>query len=179
MRTLRELPVFHCSELPLEAIEQAVNRQDTARDFGERGSDSSSLIHLNSRVFSLRMGPRIPCGSDAIDLNSWMRSARNASVWAAMEKLVKLFKKQKSRFYCYDFTVRGHRYRGSTDETKAVRPSKVASLKLAEAIENSDPLPRRSLCCWSFPDGSYNGSTMPDGRTRQKSTTAMDGDCCE
>jgi len=79
-----------------------------------------------------------------------MRSARNASVRAAMEKLVKLFKKQKSRFYWYDFAVRGHRYRGSTNETKAVRASKVASLKLAEAIENSDPLPRKSPVLLEF-----------------------------
>src|SRR5258708_38869320 len=97
------------------------------------------------------MGARIPCGSDAIDLNSWMRSARNASVRAAMEKLVKLFKKQKSRFYWYDFAGRGHRYRGSTNETKAVMASKVASLKLAEAIENSDPRPRDSPMLLEFP----------------------------
>jgi hypothetical protein len=111
----------------------------TYRDFGERGSDRSSLIHVNSRVFSLRMGPRIPCGSDAIDLNSWMRSARNASVRAAMEKLVKLFKKQKSRFYWYDFTVRGHRYRGSTNETKAVRASKVAQSEACRSDREFGP----------------------------------------
>jgi site-specific recombinase XerD len=63
---------------------------------------------------------------------------------------VTLFRKQKSKFYWYDFTVRGHRYRGSTNETKAVRASKVASLKLAEAIENSDPLPRKSPVLLEF-----------------------------
>ena len=31
---------------------------------------------------------------------------------------MKLFRKPNSRFYWYDFTVRGHRYRGSTQETK-------------------------------------------------------------
>src|ERR1700734_79640 len=41
-------------------------------------------------------------------------------------KLVKLFKKAKSKFYWYDFTVRGQRYRGSTNETKAARAAKVA-----------------------------------------------------
>jgi integrase len=63
---------------------------------------------------------------------------------------VKLFKKQKSQFYWYDFTVRGQRYRGSTNETKASRASKIASLKLAEAIENSDPLPRKSPVLLEF-----------------------------
>lgn len=31
---------------------------------------------------------------------------------------MKLFKKRKSQFYWYDFTVRGQRYRGSTEEEK-------------------------------------------------------------
>jgi integrase len=57
---------------------------------------------------------------------------------------VKLFKKPKSKFYWYDFTVRGKRYRGSTDETKAARASKVAGLKLAQVIENTDPLPKKA-----------------------------------
>lgn len=54
---------------------------------------------------------------------------------------MKLFRKAKSKFYWYDFTVRGHRYRGSTQETKSLRAFKVASLKLAWATENTDPLP--------------------------------------
>jgi integrase len=58
-------------------------------------------------------------------------------------KLVKLFRKQKSKFYWYDFTVRGVRYRGSTQETKSVRALKAASLRLASVIENTDPLPRK------------------------------------
>jgi site-specific recombinase XerD len=57
---------------------------------------------------------------------------------------VKLFKKKKSRFYWYDFTVRGERFRGSTEETKATRASKIAGLKLAAAIESSDPLDKRA-----------------------------------
>ncbi len=56
---------------------------------------------------------------------------------------MKLFRKTKSKFYWYDFTVRGQRYRGSTQETKAVRASKVAGLKLAQVIEGKDPLPNR------------------------------------
>jgi hypothetical protein len=60
-------------------------------------------------------------------------------------KLVKLFRKAKSKFYWYDFTVRGCRYRGSTQETKSVRALKVASLKLASVIENTDPLPANPM----------------------------------
>jgi len=36
---------------------------------------------------------------------------------------VKLFKKPKSRFYWYDFTVRGDRYRGSTQESGTFFPN--------------------------------------------------------
>jgi hypothetical protein len=54
---------------------------------------------------------------------------------------VKLFRKPNSKFYWYDFTVRGHHYRGSTEETRSVRALKVASLKLASVMENNDPLP--------------------------------------
>ena len=57
---------------------------------------------------------------------------------------MKLFKKSKSKFYWYDFTVRGQRYRGSTNETKEARASKGAGLKLAQVVENTDPLPRKA-----------------------------------
>jgi len=50
---------------------------------------------------------------------------------------VKMFKKPNSKFYWYDFMVRGHRYRGSTQETKSVRAVKAASLKLALATHGS------------------------------------------
>ncbi len=43
---------------------------------------------------------------------------------------MKLFRKPNSRFYWYDFTVRGHRYRRSTQETKLARAAKAASVKL-------------------------------------------------
>ena len=56
---------------------------------------------------------------------------------------MKLFRKPKSKFYWYDFTVRGCRYRGSTQETKSVRALQVGSLKLASVIENTDPLPSK------------------------------------
>jgi hypothetical protein len=61
-----------------------------------------------------------------------------------MEELVKLFKKAKSRFYWFDFTVRGQRYRGSTGETKAVRATKVASMKLVQALEHGDLFPTKA-----------------------------------
>lgn len=57
---------------------------------------------------------------------------------------MKLFKKAKSRFYWFDFTVRGQRYRGSTSETKAVRATKVASMKLAQALEDGDLFPSKA-----------------------------------
>src|ERR1035438_4410543 len=65
-------------------------------------------------------------------------------------KLVKLFKKAKSKFYWYDFTVRGQRYRGSTNETKAARAAKVAGLKLAHVVENTDPLPQKAPVLLEF-----------------------------
>src|ERR1700686_3227328 len=65
-------------------------------------------------------------------------------------KLVKLFKKAKSKFYWYDFTVRGQRYRGSTNETKAARAAKVAGLKLAHVVENTDPLPQEAPVMLEF-----------------------------
>jgi hypothetical protein len=63
---------------------------------------------------------------------------------------VKLFKKPKSKFYWYDFTVRGCRYRGSTQETKSVWALQVASLRLASAIENTDPLARKPTVLSDF-----------------------------
>ena len=59
-------------------------------------------------------------------------------------KLVRLFKKKNSKFFWYDFTVRGERYRGSTEETNEKRASKIAGLKLARAMEGSDPLDRKA-----------------------------------
>lgn len=54
-----------------------------------------------------------------------------------------VFLKSKSKYYWYDFAVRGERYRGSTKETNETRAEKVAALKLAEAIKGSDPLDRK------------------------------------
>ena len=51
---------------------------------------------------------------------------------------MRLFKKANSRFHWFDFTVRGQRYRGSTGETKALMAMKVASMKLAHALEDGE-----------------------------------------
>jgi integrase len=63
---------------------------------------------------------------------------------------VKLFRKPKSTFYWYDFPVRGRRYRGSTQETKAVRASKVAGLKLAQVVKGADQLPNKPTALQEF-----------------------------
>jgi hypothetical protein len=57
--------------------------------------------------------------------------------------LVELFRKNKPKYYWYDFTVRGVRYRGSTKETNEPRAQKAAALKLAATIKGSDPLDRK------------------------------------
>lgn len=57
---------------------------------------------------------------------------------------MKLFKKPKSPYFWYDFTVREKRYRGSTKETQAARASKIAGLKLTAALQGSDPLDRKA-----------------------------------
>jgi hypothetical protein len=65
---------------------------------------------------------------------------------------VKLFRKPNSKFYWYDFTVRGSRHRGSTQETKSVRALQVASLKLASVMESTDPLPTKPVVLREFSD---------------------------
>jgi len=82
---------------------------------------------------------------------------------------VKLFKKTKSRFYWYDFTVRRRRYRGSTQETKSVRALKVASLKLASATENTDPLPRKPTALGELADRflAWVGSARLEEKTKK------------
>jgi integrase len=57
---------------------------------------------------------------------------------------VELFKKRKSKYWWYDFTVRGERFRGSTKEANESRARKIAALRFADACENNDPLPRKA-----------------------------------
>lgn len=55
-----------------------------------------------------------------------------------------MFKKKDSQFFWFDFKVRGKRYRGSTKETNEKRAAKIAALKLAQALEGSDPLNKKA-----------------------------------
>jgi integrase len=57
---------------------------------------------------------------------------------------VELFKKENSKYWWYDFTVRGRRFRSSTKETNEHRAGKIAALKFADACEHGDPLPRKA-----------------------------------
>ena len=57
---------------------------------------------------------------------------------------MELFRKRKSKFYWYDFTVGGRRYRGSTKESNKTRAGAIAAMKLANATEGRDPLPRKA-----------------------------------
>src|SRR5262250_1831973 len=94
-----------------------------------------------------------------------MQDMRVASVWAAGRKLVKLFRKPNSKFYRYDFTVRGCRYRGSTQETKSARALKVASLKLASVMENTDPLPSKHTGLGDFANSAILPTAFSIGWT--------------
>jgi integrase len=60
---------------------------------------------------------------------------------------VELFRKPDSRFWWFDFKVRGKRYRGSTKETNSKRAAKISALKLAEALneDGTDPLRVRKV----------------------------------
>jgi len=82
---------------------------------------------------------------------------------------VKIFRKPKSKFYWYDFTIRGRRYRGSTHETKAVRAMKAASLKLAEVIEGTDPLPTKPFALGEFSQRFL--TWVDDARVEEKTRT--------
>src|ERR1700757_1843454 len=99
-------------------------------------------------------GKRIYSGAHKLSCNRShdciVQNMRVTSVRAARRKLVKLFRKSNSKFYWNDFTVRGHRYRASTEETKSVRALRIASLKLASVIENTDPLPSRPTALGDF-----------------------------
>jgi len=63
---------------------------------------------------------------------------------------VELFRKKDSKFYWYDFKVRGKRYRGSTKETNMTRAEMSAALKLSQAIEGNDPLDRKAPSLQQF-----------------------------
>ena len=73
-----------------------------------------------------------------------MEEHTSASVRAAMEGLVELFQKKDSRFYWYDFKVRGKRYRGSTKETNKKRAGRIAALRLSQALGGAGLLDRKA-----------------------------------
>jgi hypothetical protein len=79
---------------------------------------------------------------------------------------VKLFRKPNSRFYWYDFTVRGHRYRRSTQETKLARAAKAASVKLGSVIEGTDPFPSKPSVLSDFAERF--DTWVEDGRLEKK-----------
>jgi len=91
---------------------------------------------------------------------------------------VELFKKKDSRFYWYDFTVRGKRYRRSTKETNKRRAEKIAALKLSQAMEGTGLLDRKapSLQELSTRFRSWVESAGLASKTRKY--YAMAGDCC-
>ena len=82
---------------------------------------------------------------------------------------MKLFRKPKSKFYWYDFTVRGRRYRGSTQESKATRATKAASLRLAEVIEGTDLLPTKPSVLTEFSQRFF--AWIDDARLEEKTRT--------
>jgi len=57
---------------------------------------------------------------------------------------VELFMKKDSRFYWYDFKLRGKRYRRSTKETNKKRAGKIAALRFSQATGGTDLLDRKA-----------------------------------
>ena len=57
---------------------------------------------------------------------------------------MELFKKKDSRFYWYDFKLRGKRYRRSTKETNKKRAAKIAALRLSQAMGGTGLLDRKA-----------------------------------
>lgn len=57
---------------------------------------------------------------------------------------MELFQKKDSRFYWYDFKLRGKRYRGSTKETNKKRAGKIAALRLSQALGGAGLLDRKA-----------------------------------
>jgi hypothetical protein len=86
------------------------------------------------------------------------------------------FGRRKSKFYWYDFTVGGRRYRGSTKETNKTRTGALAALKLAQAAEGRDPLPRKAPGLLEFSGRFLDWVHDVRLERKQNSTTATAGD---
>ena len=69
---------------------------------------------------------------------------------------MELFRKKDSRFYWYDFKVRGKRYRRSTKETNKKRAEKIAAIKLSQAMGGTGLLDRRAPSLQGFSTGFLN-----------------------
>jgi integrase len=63
---------------------------------------------------------------------------------------VELFRRRNSNCWQYDFTVRGKRFRGSTNETTKTRGAAKAALIMSQAMEGNDPLPRTAPLLQDF-----------------------------
>ena len=61
-----------------------------------------------------------------------------------------LYKTRESKYFWYSFSLRGQRHRGSTKETNQLRAAKVGALKLAEAMQETDPLPKKAPIMFEF-----------------------------
>jgi integrase len=57
---------------------------------------------------------------------------------------VELLSKKDSKYYWYDFTVAGRRYRGSTKQTNGKRAAAIAAIKMSRVLEGKDPLPKKA-----------------------------------
>ncbi len=55
---------------------------------------------------------------------------------------MELLRKKDSRFYWYDFKVRGKWYRGSTKETNKKRAGRIAALRFSQPAGALDPVQR-------------------------------------
>ncbi len=63
---------------------------------------------------------------------------------------MELYKKRDSRFYWYDFKLRGKRYRSSTKEINKKRAGKIAAVRLSQAMGGIGPLDRKAPSLQGF-----------------------------
>lgn len=63
---------------------------------------------------------------------------------------MELYRKPRSSFYWFDFTIGNKRYRGSTKQKNKTRAAAIAALKLSEATAGNDPLPKKATSLREF-----------------------------
>ncbi len=81
---------------------------------------------------------------------------------------MELFRKNDSRFYWYDFKVRGKRYRGSTKETNKKRAGRIGALRLSQALGSTGLLVRKAPSLLEFSTQFFPGSNQQLSRARLK-----------